>query len=130
MSKLFSYSDPKDPHWLFVVQVAPRSRQVCEGLEVEEQHSEEEKVLEVDRQQGEEEQHVVPYKALKIAMQVDEMDKDSEQAHDEEDEADLDDDVEGHPKIPLYNDDVEVHIEIDMIGASDLLEDDRLAETL
>lgn len=63
-------------------------------------------------------------------MQVDEMDEDSEQAHDEEDEADLDDDVEGHPEIPLDNDDAKVHIEIDMFGASDLLEDNRLAETL
>ena len=28
--------DPKEPHWLFVLQVAPRSRQICEDVDVEE----------------------------------------------------------------------------------------------
>ena len=40
VDKVVFKADPKYPRWLFVVQVAPRSKQVCEGLDVEEEHDE------------------------------------------------------------------------------------------
>lgn len=111
--------DPKDPRWLFVVQVAPRSRQVCEGLLiVEEPQLEEEQGTEVD-----EEQQVEEEQGIEV---VDEGDDEPETHAEEDAEEASDEDVEGYLEIALEDEDVNMHIEIDRFGASDLIEDDRL----
>lgn len=115
--------DPKEPRWLYVVQVAPRSKPICEGLEIE-------------RGDGAEE-------ATQPTQEVDEEeqareDDDVEQEVDDEEQAredflveqEVDDEIEeeqAREDFPLnFDEDAEMHLEIDLFGTSDLAADGRL----
>ena len=68
-------ADPKDPKWLFVVQVAPRSKQVCEGLDVDDEHDESPVVDEQPQQALE---HEVGHHEADGVVQEDHVDEDVE----------------------------------------------------
>ena len=100
---------------MFIVQVAPRSSQVCESLELEEQAIQCE-VREVDE-------------ATEIELpNVNEPAIESEQ--EEEDDGDAENEADENLIMPFVDIDAEVHIEIDLFGIRDLLNDDRLDETV
>ena len=121
-------SDPKDPRWLFVVQVAPRSKSICEGLEVQaseqvdhHQHEEhEEQPNEEHEEQPNEEHEEQPNE------------EHEEQPNEEHEEQPFEEQpYEEHEEQPGFNDDdAEMHLEIDLFGATDLEEDDRIDDDL
>ena len=106
--------DPKEPQWLFVLQVAPRSRQICEDVDVEEVPSS------VDS-----EMHAVEEEEEIIVREEKEFEE--EQVHEEVTPDMLyEDDDREETAIPR---DLEVaNVEIDMLSASDLQEDARIGE--
>ena len=116
-------ADPKDPKWLFVVQVAPRSKQVCEGLDVE------------DEQPQQALDHEVGHHEADGVVQEDHVDEDVEVQVPEqfiEDTAvlDLEEEDTGYAMTYFDDEDADTHLEIDAFGTVDLEEDDRLEADL
>ena len=116
-------ADPKDPKWLFVVQVAPRSKQVCEGLDVE------------DEQPQQALEHEVGHYEADGVIQEDHVDEDVEvqvPEHFNEDNAvlALEEEDTGYATTYFDDEDADTHLEIDAFGTVDLEEDDRLEADL
>lgn len=112
-------SDPKDPRWLYVIQVAPRSKPICEGLE--EQVDEEEQIEQVDEAQ-QQEQADEEEDAIQIEHpNEDEFEDDNDHYEEQPNEEEI-----GQVEAGFNDDDAEMHLEIDVFGATDLEEDDRI----
>lgn len=128
-------SDPKDPRWLYVVQVAPRNKPICEGLE--NQDDEEDRLDQVNEvgqleqadEAGQQEQADEEEEAVQ--------DEEEQAVQDEEEQEEFEDDIDhaeelpneedtGHADAKFNDDDAEMHLEIDVFGATDLEEDDRI----
>ena len=116
-------ADPKDPKWLFVVQVAPRSKQVCEGLDVE------------DEQPQQALEHEVRHHEADEVVQEDHVDEDLEVQVPEQFNEDnavlvLEEEDTGYAMTYSDDEDADTHLEIDAFGTTDLEEDDRLEADL
>ena len=140
----------KNPKWLFVVQVATRSKQVCEGLDVEDKNDECRVVQEEQPQQALE--HEVGHHEANGVVQKDHVDEDVEvQVHEQfnEDNAVLvpEEEETGYATIDnavlvleeedtryattyFDDEDADTHLKIDAFGTIDLEEDDRLEADL
>lgn len=116
-------ADPKDPRWLFVVQVAPRSKQIYEEFELQQG--------DVDAQGNGEQQAQTDINEEEQAFEDEQLEQDpnevvqTKEAEKHVEEEDIDDEDILHQG--TFNDeDAEMYIEIDNIGATDLNEDDRI----
>ena len=112
-------ADPKDPRWLFVVQVAPRSKQICEDVELQQ--------VDVDSQGGVEQQEQaadINNEEGQLQQEPDEEVPTNEAGNPVEEE---DIDNEDNLSHQTFNDeDADMYLEIDLFGAADLNEDDRI----
>lgn len=152
--------DPRDPKWLFIIEVAPQKRQIFEGVEIAEVLPQEDVVdghegIDDDEHDGINEcpqEEVQPYEELHegilielkeslCRLQNDDRPYDAEM----EDEVEIDEDIERDgPEMqlqlegdseddevsPINNEDGEVFLEIDLFGMIDLNEDDKIDEEL
>lgn len=116
-------ADPKDPRWWFVVQVAPRNKPICEGLEDVSDHEEEAQFEDAQASHRLQQEDV----GEEHQEEADE-DAQYEEEQDEEEEALFQHDMEVNDNIEAqFNDeDAEMYIEIDLFGATDLVEDNRI----
>lgn len=112
-------ADPKDPRWLFVVQVAPRSKQICEDVELQQ--------VDVDSQGGVEQQEQaadINNEEGQLQQEPDEEVPTNEAGNPVEEE---DIDNEDNLSHQTFNDeDADMYLEIDLFGTADLNEDDRI----
>ena len=112
-------ADPKDPRWLFVVQVAPRSKQICEDVELQQ--------VDVDSQGGVEQQEQaadINNEEGQLQQEPDEEVPTNEAGNPVEEE---DIDNEDNLSHQTFNDeDADMYLEIDLFGIADLNEDDRI----
>ena len=117
-------SDPKDPRWLYVIQVAPRSKPICKGLEEQVDEVGEQEPADVAQQQEEVVEEDQAVQEVEEAVQEVEEADEEEQAVQEVEEVDEED--IGHAETTFNDDDAEMHLEIDVFGITDLEEDDRI----
>ena len=112
-------ADPKDPRWLFVVQVAPRSKQICEDVELQQ--------VDVDSQGGVEQQEQaadINNEEWQLQQEPNEEVPTNEAGNPVEEE---DIDNEDNLSHQTFNDeDADMYLEIDLFGTADLNEDDRI----
>ena len=101
--------DMTKPRWMFVVQIAPRSKEIYEGMDVSSESSSE---VQAPREEDADSDIEVGDQTQVITDTVVEV------ARDDEDDEDIDQE--------FYNDDIGLELNIDVFGATDLLEDERL----
>ena len=131
-------SDPKDPRWLYVVQVAPRSKPICEGLEEQIDEGEQldvaNEAVVVDDNEVDEEEEAVQELEQVVDNEVDEEEQAvqelEEPEHPNEEEGPPNDEDTNHAEEKFNDDDAEMYLEIDVFGTLDLEEDDRIDDFL
>lgn len=134
--------DPRDPRWLFVIEIAPRKRQVFEDVQIEESPPQQ-----CEPCEDLHEEVLIELQDIESGVREDiadepnqaEMEDELAEIADEDtqiDEAQLHLQLEGDSDddaavSPINNiEDGEIFLEIDLFGMRDLTEDDRIDEEL
>lgn len=144
--------DPLEQKWWYVIEIAPRSKQMFEDVEIPQemeneeqgQHDDGVEVEEQNIQHVDQEEDVEGYievdpsdatnvQALANIEEVDEDDQDMEDEPDMEDDPDMEEQLgrAAHLELQLEDEtDDEIFLEIDISGARDLFEDERVDDEL
>ena len=98
-------ADPKDARWLFVIEIAPRSKRICKGLEYQE----------ATLQEALEDAHLP---LVEIPQQLQDLEPTTAL------QEPLEDEIDGN----FIDETVEKHLDIDDFGANDLQKDDHIED--